>query len=112
MKQFVIVSGVSGAGKSSVLKILEDTGFEVIDNLPLSLLSQVISDTKDDSSVAVGIDARTRDFDCDELCRLCAEIKKDKESFSWIATMNVCCVALPKQDVRIRWPETKNSVTE
>ena len=32
MKRIVIVSGLSGAGKSSVLKILEDLGFEVIDN--------------------------------------------------------------------------------
>ena len=79
MKRIVIVSGLSGAGKSSVLKILEDSGFEVIDNLPLPLLSQVIADTKDDSRVAVGIDARTRDFDCDKLCRLCAGIKTDAD---------------------------------
>ena len=76
MKRIVIVSGLSGAGKSSVLKILEDGGFEVIDNLPLSLLRQVITDTADGSRVAVGIDARTRDFDCDKLCLLCAELKK------------------------------------
>ena len=79
MKRIVIVSGVSGAGKTSVLKILEDSGFEVIDNLPLSLLRQVISDTADNSRVAVGIDARTRDFDCDKLCLLCSEVKKDPD---------------------------------
>lgn len=79
MKRIVIVSGVSGAGKTSVLKILEDSGFEVIDNLPLSLLSQVISGAADNSRVAVGVDARTRDFDCDKLCLLCAEIKKDPD---------------------------------
>ncbi|MBR1778351.1 MAG: RNase adapter RapZ [Alphaproteobacteria bacterium] len=78
MKRIVIVSGLSGAGKSSVLKILEDSGFEVIDNLPLSVLPQVIADTADNSRVAVGIDARTRDFDCDKLCLLCSDIKKDK----------------------------------
>lgn len=76
MKRIVIISGVSGAGKTSVLKILEDLGFEVIDNLPLSLLRQVVSDTADNSRVAVGIDARTRDFDCDTLCLLCSEVKK------------------------------------
>ena len=75
MKRIVIVSGLSGAGKTSVLKILEDSGFEVIDNLPLSVLQQVITDTKEGSRVAVGIDARTRDFDCDKLCRLCSDIK-------------------------------------
>ncbi len=79
MKRIVIVSGLSGAGKSSVLKILEDLGFEVIDNLPLSVLPQVISGTARDSSVALGVDARTRDFDCEKLCLLCAEIKKDKD---------------------------------
>ena len=77
MKRIVIVSGLSGAGKSSVLKILEDSEFEVIDNLPLSVLPQVIADTADDSRVAVGIDVRTRDFDCEKLCRLYSEIKKD-----------------------------------
>jgi len=77
MKGIVIVSGLSGAGKSSVLKILEDSGFEVIGNLPLSVLPQVIADTADNSRVAIGIDARTRDFDCEKLCCLYSEIKKD-----------------------------------
>lgn len=77
MKRIIIVSGLSGAGKSSVLKILEDLGFEVIDNLPLSVLQQVISGTADNKSVALGVDARTRDFDCEKLCAICSEIKKD-----------------------------------
>lgn len=78
MKKVIIVSGLSGAGKSSVLKILEDSGFEVIDNLPLSVLSQVIEGTQDNACIALGIDARTRDFNCEKLCDLCSEIKKDK----------------------------------
>lgn len=77
MKRIVIVSGLSGAGKSSVLKILEDSGFEVIDNLPLSLLEQVIAGAAADSSIAVGIDVRTRDFDCEKLCAICGDLKKD-----------------------------------
>ncbi len=79
MKRIVIVSGLSGAGKSSVLKILEDMGFEVIDNLPLSVLSQVIDASAQEASIALGIDARTRDFDCSKLCRICSEIKKDPQ---------------------------------
>ena len=38
MTPFVIVTGLSGAGKSLLLRSLEDLGYEVIDNLPLSLL--------------------------------------------------------------------------
>jgi UPF0042 nucleotide-binding protein len=37
-KGILIVTGMSGAGKSTVLKTLEDLGWEVVDNLPLSLL--------------------------------------------------------------------------
>ena len=37
--QFVIVTGMSGAGKSSVVHILEDIGFYCIDNLPPKLIS-------------------------------------------------------------------------
>ena len=42
-------------------------------------MRQIISGTNENACVALGIDARTRDFDCEKLCSICAEIKKDKE---------------------------------
>lgn len=57
----VIVSGRSGSGKTSVLNILEDFGYYVIDNLPLSLVDSAIRRlTLDDSihKIALGIDSR------------------------------------------------------
>jgi RNase adaptor protein for sRNA GlmZ degradation len=58
----LIVTGLSGAGKSTVLKALEDNGHEVVDNLPLSLLDGLIAGTTD-RPLAMGIDSRTRAFD-------------------------------------------------
>ena len=62
----LLVTGMSGAGKSTALKILEDLGYEAIDNLPLSLLSDLVR-ARDDGSrqgaLALGIDSRTRGFD-------------------------------------------------
>ena len=42
-KRILLVTGLSGAGKSTVLKTLEDLGWEVVDNLPLSLLDQLLA---------------------------------------------------------------------
>ena len=39
----VIVTGMSGAGRSTALKALEDLGYEAVDNLPLSLLSSLLT---------------------------------------------------------------------
>ena len=69
-KRLVLVTGLSGAGRSSVLKALEDQGFEAIDNLPLGFLAAVTSDSNVAGSgagvagrpVAIGIDTRTRNF--------------------------------------------------
>jgi RNase adaptor protein for sRNA GlmZ degradation len=58
----LIVSGLSGAGKSTVLRALEDNGHEVVDNLPLSLLDPLIAGSSD-RPLALGIDSRTRAFD-------------------------------------------------
>ena len=58
----LIVTGLSGAGKSTVLKSLEDNGHEVVDNLPLSLLDALIAGAGD-RPLALGIDSRTRAFD-------------------------------------------------
>ena len=40
--QIVLVTGMSGAGRSSALNVFEDLGFEAVDNLPLSLLGDLI----------------------------------------------------------------------
>jgi RNase adapter protein RapZ len=68
-KRILLVTGLSGAGKSTVLRTLEDIGWEVVDNLPLSLLTYLLSTplstatVKSDRPLAIGIDSRTRDFD-------------------------------------------------
>lgn len=59
--QLLIVSGLSGAGMSSALKSLEDTGYEVLDNIPLSLVDALIAE-KSDKPIAIGVDSRTRNF--------------------------------------------------
>ncbi len=64
-RRVLVVSGMSGAGKSSALRALEDAGFETVDNLPVALLSAVVAAGQ--GNLAVGIDARTRDFDADAL---------------------------------------------
>lgn len=57
----IIVSGRSGSGKTSVLNILEDFGYYVIDNLPLSLVNDAVDSLigDDTKKVALGIDVRT-----------------------------------------------------
>ncbi|MEJ6772980.1 MAG: RNase adapter RapZ [Porticoccaceae bacterium] len=61
--RLVVISGRSGSGKTSALNILEDVGFTCIDNLPVSLLPDLINklrseNLRDDLNLAVGIDAR------------------------------------------------------
>ena len=61
--KLVIISGRSGSGKSTVLNVLEDAGYYVVDNLPVSLLGSLVEKTRllsspDTQNVAVCIDAR------------------------------------------------------
>lgn len=61
--RFVIVTGMSGAGKSSALKMLEDIGYFCVDNLPVALLDKFAQMTLDQEAkienVALGIDIRS-----------------------------------------------------
>ena len=62
--RFVIVTGVSGAGKTSALKMLEDAKYFCVDNLPIPLLEKFASlmpeiHGEDVQNVALGIDARS-----------------------------------------------------
>ena len=58
----LLVTGLSGAGRSTALKSLEDLGWESIDNLPLTLLDGVLGANPQRQPLAVGIDTRTLDF--------------------------------------------------
>ncbi len=66
-RRVVLVTGISGAGKSSALKALEDLGFETVDNVPLGLFERLAQAAPGRGvaarPLAVGIDIRTRDFD-------------------------------------------------
>src|SRR3954467_7305581 len=59
--RLVLVTGLSGGGKASVLRALEDVGYEAVDNPPLPMLEEMIA--RSDRKLAIGVDARTRGFD-------------------------------------------------
>ena len=73
-RRLVFVTGPSGAGRSSALNVLEDAGFEAIDNLPLRMLPSLLGDTTHAGPIALGIDARNRDFSTDTVLDLMAEM--------------------------------------
>ncbi len=63
--RLLLVTGISGAGKSTVLDALEDMGWDTVDNLPIDLLSDFVhgSDQCRTVPVAIGMDVRSRGFD-------------------------------------------------
>jgi UPF0042 nucleotide-binding protein len=76
----VIVSGLSGSGKSTALHVLEDVGFNCIDNLPVSLLPALVAQIeihKDDNQrFAIGIDVRNAWQDLSIFPQMIATLKE------------------------------------
>ena len=66
-QQLVLITGPSGAGRTTAIHALEDSGFEVIDNLPLSLIPAVIDAPFAGRPLALGVDVRNRDFSVAQL---------------------------------------------
>ena len=82
----LLVTGMSGAGKSSALKVLEDIGYEAVDNVPLSLLGSLVTPGRRSSpadrlerAIAIGIDIRTRDFGIEPFVRTLDQLLADGE---------------------------------
>lgn len=66
----LLITGMSGSGRSFALKTLEDMGYETIDNLPLPFLEPVVSTYNNASRpLAISIDVRTRDFSSDNFLK-------------------------------------------
>lgn len=79
--RLLLVTGLSGAGKSTVLKVLEDLGWEVVDNLPLALLDALIDapvkSSEANRQIAVGIDSRSRGFRPPPLVKRIKELREE-----------------------------------
>lgn len=81
MNRLVVVSGLSGSGKSVALNMLEDLGWYCIDNIPAGLVQALVSHSvRTDEPIyrrlAVGIDARNRPDDLATLPDLLADLKR------------------------------------
>ncbi len=71
----ILVTGLSGAGRTSTLKVLEDLGYEAVDNLPLGLLPALLAPRDAPGRIAVGVDPRTRGFASEPLAVTIATLK-------------------------------------
>ncbi|MBE5933436.1 MAG: RNase adapter RapZ [Lachnospiraceae bacterium] len=82
--RFVIVTGMSGAGKSTALKTLEDMGFFCVDNLPVMLIKKFAEIAHDDKlqvdNVAIGVDIRSGEA-LGELSECLQEMKENNYSY-------------------------------
>jgi len=74
-RPILFITGLSGAGISTTLKSLEDIGYEVFDNFPLSQVQSVLNEPGfEDKSVAFGFDSRTRAFDPQSIVTMGQEV--------------------------------------
>ncbi|MCI5953017.1 MAG: RNase adapter RapZ [Lachnospiraceae bacterium] len=82
--RFVIVTGMSGGGKSTALKMLEDAGFYCVDNLPVSLIEKFVElismPNSEISKVALGLDVRT-DQSFEDTTRILKQLKQKGYKF-------------------------------
>jgi len=62
-KPLLLITGPAGAGRATAIHILEDMGFEAVDNLPMHLLPRLLAGGPVERPLAIGVDTRTRGFD-------------------------------------------------
>lgn len=75
--RLVLVTGPSGAGRTTTIRVLEDLGYEGIDNIPLSLVPRLIDGPPLGRPIALGLDVRNRDFAASALIELIDRLTRD-----------------------------------
>lgn len=105
MQQLVVVTGLSGAGKTVVLRSLEDMEFYCVDNMPINMMNQLVSHIYDDPEfypkVAVGIDVRSKNQDLSAFKELITSIDRNQ------LNVKVIFLSADKKTILKRYSETR-----
>ena len=75
--RLVFVTGPSGAGRTTAIRVLEDLGYEGIDNIPLSLVPRLVEGAPLGRPIVLGLDVRNRDFNATALIELIDSLTRD-----------------------------------
>ncbi len=104
-QRVLLVTGVLGAGKTTALRVLEDLGWEVIDNFPIRMLERLIDapdpDEAEHAPLAIGFDSRTRGFNPHSIMELVERL-----SCIWIARARNCSASTTRRADATRWRRT------
>ena len=106
-QRVLLVTGLLGAGKSTALRVLEDLGWETIDNFPIRFLERLIDSpgpvgAESRTPLAIGFDARTRGFDANSVI---ARVKQlSKRADLELSTLFLDCSG---QELERRFNETR-----
>ena len=73
----VLITGPSGAGRTTAIRVLEDLGYEGIDNIPLTLVPRLIDGPPLGHPMALGLDVRNRDFNATALIEVIDSLTRD-----------------------------------
>lgn len=98
----VLVTGPSGAGRSTAINALEDLGYEVIDNLPLSLLPRLLDGPPPSRPLALGLDVRNRDFGVNALIEIIDQLSARPDH-----DLQVLYVDADEEELVRRYSETR-----
>ena len=74
--QLIIITGASGAGRTTAINVFEDVGFESVDNIPISMIDSLVLSKTRNKNLALGVDIRTREFSPENLKKLLSKYKK------------------------------------
>lgn len=110
-QRLMLVTGMLGAGKTTALRVLEDLGWEIVDNFPVRLLDRLIDTPQAEAtasprdmrgSLAIGFDSRTRGFDPESIIRKVKELgdRSDLE----VTTLFLDCAS---NELERRYNETR-----
>lgn len=98
----LLVTGPSGAGRTTAINALEDLGYEVIDNLPLSLLPRLLDGPPPSRPLALGLDVRNRDFGTNALIETIDRLTEQED-----LTAQVLYMDADEEELVRRYSETR-----